>query len=413
VRRAEQRSFVLKRAAGFAASFALTSGVMACALLAGLDDSSLVPGDGAGDGANESGDAAPDAGEACVPELPIIVDASDKGHLATCNGSVGVELLIDSMNCGRCGHACPAACVGGLCSPSSAAVPADFVQTGFAAGDEIYWFGTAFGRIRYTLDTDPEPIAVTDPDGGTLDSFVAAATDGRDTFLARYGTTAALVRLIDGQPPARSVVTDAFVRHFTFDGDDVVYVSGGNPDIRRVKKDGTNPRFQVVSNGSDPYPFLIAPKAGGGVFVLLRDENMPRSPAKLVAVDASVRALLTLSGADGLAADETHVYVGDTVRGAILRLPVDARLGDQPEVVALHPEEPVIKEIALDGTNVYWASGAPSDGGNLTPYERLWKRAKCGGPEVPLTNVVYSTGGIVVRMGDVYYGSGNSLVRVR
>ncbi len=81
-----------------AAAVAVAAGGCACERRIGIDGNADGEGDGAGDGGGDGGDLASDAAGEDVSCPPGTMD---------CDGEC-VDIASDPMNCGWCGHVCPA-----------------------------------------------------------------------------------------------------------------------------------------------------------------------------------------------------------------------------------------------------------------------------------------------------------------
>jgi hypothetical protein len=317
-----------------AAALALVSFAAGCNAIFGIREGEPAGGGGPGGSGGAGGSGASSAGGSggsgvvCPPEKP-----------GTCDGAY----LSDADNCCLPGRSCQGGeCVDGVClsAPHGQTVQGSEAIAVVRSGDLVLWSG---GNER--------AIYKSDEDGDGLGTLVGGGQHDLDfvTMIAADPDPSGYVFFTDydgGRIGRASIET----------GQTVILA-----EVPAAIVPGAEARWgRILVHGDHVYWALDFQADDGAGQLGKHIWRAPREPADPLPVAAEMVVMTT--GAFGIAADDEHLYFGNSDSGTIERLAFsdigqkdgngDPVLGP-PEVLA--GGQGLIGEIAVDDGNVYWA----------------------------------------------------------
>jgi hypothetical protein len=359
---------------------------------------------------------------------------SCKAGFDHCTGPAAVDqgcetdLNKDAANCGACGHSCLGGqCVAGRCQPfelASASFP-----SGLAVGptDVYFTFPSVPAIKRVQRDGKCTPAQPCPQDfAGTAVSDPFSKIRGPSAIVANkdfvFWTNQAngnLGRRAAALPPGPIVnfgaATSTEPGYLTFAGGKIYFVNGfanaqPTAHIRKADLDGTN--VVDVAFYASPAPNFFGPGqiASDALHVYWASKNSGVFRAALTDAACTEGAPVASGGClsfgsasspYGIDVDANFVYWTEPASGTVRRAP---KAGGQSVVIAINQDNP--RAIAVNGSYVYWGTGAP--GGTAGTIRRAVPTvAQCDGIACELvTNVAFPDA--IVSADDGIYWTNNT-----
>lgn len=317
-----------------AASLALAPAIAGCNAIFGIVDGQPGASGGPGGSGASSGSAGSGGSSAvCPPEKP-----------ATCEEAY----LADADNCCVAGRSCQGGeCVDGAClsAPHGQTAQGGEAIGVVRTGDLVLWSG-GWERSIYSSDEDGDGFGTLVGDAQHDFNYVTMIAADPDpsgyVFFTDYaGSRIGRASIATGQTVVLAQVPDSVV-------------PGAEARWGRILVHGDHVYWTMDFQATDG----MGGQLGKHIW------RAPREPADPLPVDAEMVVMTT--GAFGIAADDSHLYFGNSDgSGTVERLAfADIGLRDgsgdpvlgTPEVLA--DGQGLIGDVAVDGENVYWAVGS-------------------------------------------------------
>lgn len=366
---------------------AVSSALLACSAILGLDDTTVVAGYHR---------------DASLADAPV-TDAGDAGDAGT-DGGCAADLVRDPKNCGSCGHDClGGACVAAKCQPLSLVDDPKYSPEGLAVDDTFVFFTDSNtqsilrvakdgdGGISTIVAGEPNLFDLVAGGGYIYFSNPSAADGGPGGLLSRCPTTGCTqptrTDFLSGTPkqPA-SLAMDSAHLYYAFANSSGEVWRCDRPACTNAKRLVTAPEpLSLALNGSNVSWYAYQT---GAIFTCAK--------GGCVTPDSRGHGSTLVYG---MAADATYLYFAD-VAGTISRV----------EVANFGVEDPVIEKqngphyILEDGPDLYWINRGTgpsfSDGALLR-----CPKSDCGAKREVLATGLIAVYALVQDADALYYAS--------